>query len=218
MTNVPFPRTGAPALRALAGAGYTHLQQLDGVPMSDVLALHGMGPKGIGALRRAMAAHGWSFAADDPSVGSVTGRVVSLTDGPGRNDNATAPTTVSPLEWVASLPTARQRDQGEAMLDLFGEVTGADPAMWGPSMVGYGHVHYVYESGREGDMARVAFSPRASQLSLYGLQSAPESAALLQRLGPHRRGVGCLYVRDLSTIDAAVLRELVRLGWQQGDA
>ena len=73
MSKVAFPRTGAPALRALETAGYEHLQQLDGVPMHELLALHGMGPKGIGALRRAMAEHGWSFADDDPSVGATRG-------------------------------------------------------------------------------------------------------------------------------------------------
>lgn len=76
-STVPFPRTGAPALRALETAGYTHLHQLDGVPMRSVLALHGMGKQGIGALRRAMAQHGWAFAEDDPRVGAPN-PVVSL--------------------------------------------------------------------------------------------------------------------------------------------
>lgn len=61
MGPVPFPRTGAPAPRALNTAGYAPIGELEGVPMADVLALHGMGPKGVGALRRAMAEHGWAF-------------------------------------------------------------------------------------------------------------------------------------------------------------
>ena len=65
MAEITFPRTGRPALDALANAGYTHLAEHDGVPMREVLALHGMGPKGVGALRRAMAEHGWAFADDD---------------------------------------------------------------------------------------------------------------------------------------------------------
>lgn len=216
-TPVPFPRTGAPALRALAAAGYEHLQQLNGVPMRSVLDLHGMGPKGIRALRDAMAEHGWAFADDDPKVGAVKGGRVSLTEGaqPDRNANATGPTAVDPVEWIESLPKPRQREQGRAMLELFGEVTGAAPVMWGPSIVGYGELHYVYESGREGDMPRMAFSPRSASLSLYGVQGFPEAPALLDRLGKHKAAVSCVYVNKLDDIDLDVLRELVRLGWEQ---
>ena len=100
------------------------------------------------------------------------------------------------------------------MLALFGEATGEEPVMWGPSIVGYGAVHYTYESGREGDMGRVGFSPRSTSLVLYGLQDAPVSADLLERLGRHRRGVGCVYVNQLADVDLAVLRELVALAWE----
>lgn len=214
--QIPFPRTGAPALRALANAGYEHLQQLDGVPMRDVLALHGMGQKGIGALRRAMAEHGWAFADDDPSVGAVQGGRVSVTEGrqPERNDNQTAPSAVDPVAWVAALPKARQRDDGAALLQLFGEVTGVEPVMWGPSIVGYGELHYVYESGREGDMPRVGFSPRGASNSLYLLDGKPEEKALLDRLGKYKVGASCLYINKLADVDLAVLRELVELGWR----
>ena len=216
MDPVPFPRTGAPALRALDTAGYTHLGELDGVPMSDVLALHGMGPKGVGALRRAMAEHGWAFAADDPSVGATQGGRVSGTEGrqPDRNDSKTAPTPVEPAEWVASLPKARQRDEGAQLLALFGEVTGADAVMWGSSIVGYGELHYVYESGREGDMPRVAFSPRSASHTFYLALDAPGAPEPLQRLGKHRASVACLYVNKLADIDLDVLRDLVVLAWE----
>lgn len=220
METVPFPRTGAPALRALAAAGYTHLQQLDGVPMHDVFGLHGMGPRGIGALRRAMAAHGWAFADDDPAVGAEPGGVVRVEAGlkPERNANATAPTAVDPRAWVEDLPTPRQVEQGRAMLRLFGEVTGDDPTMWGPSIVGYGAVHYTYESGREGDMARVGFSPRGTALTFYGLHDFPGAPEVLEGLGRHRRGVSCLYVNKLTDVDPEVLRELVRRAWEHSEA
>lgn len=216
MATISFPRTSAPALRALESAGYTHLGQLDGVPMRDVLALHGMGPKAIGALRRAMTGHGWAFAADDPSVGAVQGGLVKIEAGrkPERNANATEPTPVDPTTWVADLPKPRQREYGAALLELFGAATGAAPVMWGPSIVGYGELHYTYESGREGDMARVGFSPRSASNSLYGLTGHPGSAELLARLGKHRLGVGCLYVNKLADVDLAVLRELVSVAWE----
>lgn len=214
MPDVPFPRTSRPALSALETAGYTHLRQLDGVPMRQVLALHGMGPKGVGHLRDAMAAHGWAFADDDPTVGAARGGVVSTQlQNTGRNDNQTEATGVDPVAWVESLPTQRQVEQGRAMLELYGDVTGEQPRMWGPSMIGYGEFHYVYESGREGDTFRIGFSPRKASLSLYGLQGFPGSDDLLGQLGKHRTGVSCVYVTNLDKIDAGVLRQLVEGGW-----
>lgn len=215
MTEVPFPRTGRPALAALEAAGYRHLQELDGVPMRDVLGLHGMGPRGIGALRRALAGHGWAFADDDPEVGAALGGVLSLTEGlqPARNANTTRPTEVAPADWVRSLPKPRQRDQGAAMLTLFGQVTGENGVMWGPSIVGYGRLHYVYASGREGDMPKLGFSPRSAALTLYGVLEAPGSTGLLDRLGTHRRSVACVYVTKLDNIDLDVLRDLLTLNW-----
>ena len=195
MTEIPFPRTSRPALSALAHAGYTHLGELDGIPMRAILDLHGMGPKGVGTLRRAMAEHGWAFADDDPRVGAVAGGGVSLTEGaqPERNDNTNLRVGErSAHEWVASLPKARQRDQGEAMLDLFGEVTGVDPVMWGPSIVGYG------------------------ELTLYGLAESPDALLLLDRLGRHKRSVACVYIPRLEDVDDAVLRDLVTLAWATG--
>lgn len=211
MAEISFPRTGRPALDALANAGYTHLSELDGVSMREVLALHGMGPKGIGALRRAMAEHGWAFADDDPTVGAVQGGPSTTRKATGRNDNQTEPTAVDPAEWVESLPKPRQVEQGRAMLRLFGEVTGEPARMWGPSMVGYGHQHYVYDSGREGDAMRLGFSPRSANLVLYVLGSEPEP--LLERLGPHKRGVSCLYLTNLDKLDLDVLREIVAKAW-----
>ena len=216
MADVPFPRTGAPALRALDAAGYSHLGQLNGVRMADVLALHGMGPKGIGALRRAMAEHGWAFDEDDPLVGAVQGGLVSLTEGlqPDRNDCQTAPTSVDPAEWIATLPKARQRDEGAQILTLFQDVTGTEAVMWGPSIVGFGALHYVYESGREGDMPRVGFSPRSASHTFYLSLDAPGAPELLKRLGKHRMSVACLYVNTLADIDLNVLRELIALSWE----
>lgn len=216
MADIPFPRTGAPALRALEAAGYRHLHQLDGVPMTDILRLHGMGPKGVGALRRAMAEHGWAFADDDPTVGAVQGGRVSVTDGrrPERNDSATAPTSIDPARWIAGLPKPRQREEGAVLLDLFNQVTGDEAVMWGPSIVGYGELHYVYESGREGDMPRVGFSPRAGSHTFYLVLDTPEAQELVGRLGKHRTSVACLYVNKLADIDLSVLRELIDHAWK----
>lgn len=174
MSVVPFPRTSRPALSALNAAGYTHLQQLNGVPMREVLALHGMGPKVIRALRDAMAEHSWAFADDAPKVGAAkAGLVSSQLENTRQERQPDRATDVDPAEYVESLPTNKQVEQGRAMLKLFGEVTAEKPRMWGPSMIGYGEFHHVYASGREGDTFRIGFSPRKASLALYGLQGFP---------------------------------------------
>jgi len=104
---------------------------------------------------------------------------------------------------------------------LFRKVTGQPARMWGPSIIGYGQYHYRYDSGHEGDMCRVGFSPRKAKHSLYLVctcdgQDGAEFSALLARLGKHTQGNGgCLYVNKLADIDLAVLEEMVALGWRQ---
>ncbi|MDX2026336.1 DUF1801 domain-containing protein [Microcella sp.] len=124
----------------------------------------------------------------------------------------TLPTDVPVDEFLATLD-ARRSAEGAELVELFSSVTGASAVMWGPSIVGFGTYAYHYASGHEGIWPRAAFSPRKAKLSLYGLQTHPDAAALLERLGPHTTGVDCVYVTRLSAIDLDVLRELVALGW-----
>jgi hypothetical protein len=89
--------------------------------------------------------------------------------------------------------------------------TGDEPVMWGPSIIGFGSRHYVYESGREGDTPLVAFSARKQALTIYGLFPAPdhENVALASTLGPHTHGKSCLYIKDLNVIDIGVLTAMI---------
>jgi uncharacterized protein DUF1801 len=102
----------------------------------------------------------------------------------------------------------RQRD-ARRMIALMTRATGLPPRMWGPSIVGFGTYHYRYETGREGDMAAAAFSPRkaATTVYLHGVAQRPE---LLEALGPHTTGKGCLYLKNLDAVDLGVLETLVR--------
>ncbi len=84
----------------------------------------------------------------------------------------------------------------------------------GSSIVGYGEYHYKYESGREGDGPAASFSPRKAAMSVYLPDGIGAHAAQLARIGPHTTGVGCLYLKDLSTIDLSVLEEVVRSSYQ----
>ena len=87
--------------------------------------------------------------------------------------------------------------------------TGEKATMWGPSIVGFGSYHYTYDSGREGDMPVVGFSPRKPATVLYGMRGAGNAEALLTRLGKHTTGKGCLYIKKLSDVDLKVLKELI---------
>ena len=89
------------------------------------------------------------------------------------------------------------------------EVTGAEPQMWGPSIVGFGAYHYKYESGREGDWFLVGFSPRKQNLTLYIMAGFKRYEELLAKLGKHKTGKSCLYLNKLADVDEEVLRQMV---------
>jgi hypothetical protein len=131
-----------------------------------------------------------------------------------RNGNKTQATGASVQDFLAAVEHPVRREDGFRLLALMSEVTGQQPQMWGPTIVGFGRYHYKYASGREGDAAAVGFSPRKASLSLYGLAYGPDAPRLLGRLGKHRMGSGCLYINKLDDVDAAVLDELVRSGYQ----
>ncbi|MBU2662552.1 DUF1801 domain-containing protein [Actinoplanes bogorensis] len=90
-----------------------------------------------------------------------------------------------------------------------GEVTGEPPAMWGTSIVGFGSRHYKYESGREGDVAAIGFAPRKAQTVLYLTGDLAAYGKMLELLGPHTLGKGCLYVKRVDQADQAALREII---------
>jgi hypothetical protein len=135
-------------------------------------------------------------------------------------DNKTKPTAVTAAAYLAAVEHPGKRADAAVLDALFSKVTGHDAVMWGPSIVGYGQYHYRYESGREGDMCRVGFSPRKAKHSLYVACTCDgprgdEVQALLDKLGKYSQGDGgCLYVNKLADVDLAVLEDLVALGWQ----
>ncbi len=116
--------------------------------------------------------------------------------------------------FLAAVEPARRREDGLALRELFGRITGLPAKMWGPSMVGYGSYHYRYDSGREGDAMLTGFSPRKANLSLYIMPGFNAYADLLARLGKHKHSVSCLYLNKLADIDLSVLEELIRRGFE----
>ncbi|MCU1424129.1 MAG: hypothetical protein JWM51_420 [Microbacteriaceae bacterium] len=112
-------------------------------------------------------------------------------------------------DFVDGVAAPVRRRDAETLIDLMGRVTGEQPAMWGPSIIGFGSYHYKYESGREGDAAAVGFSPRKAATTIYLPDGVGAYSEQLDRLGAHTTGVGCLYLKDLSTIDMAVLEQVI---------
>jgi hypothetical protein len=122
-------------------------------------------------------------------------------------ENKTKPTKVSVAEFLRKKATGQQLADSQELVKLFKELTGVPAKMWGPSIVGFGSYHYVYESGREGDAPLLGFSPRKPELVLY-LAPYLDDKGLKQKLGKHKAGAGCLYIKKLDDIDRAVLRTL----------
>ena len=115
--------------------------------------------------------------------------------------------------FLVSVEDERRRQDAETVLTLMHEVTGAEPVMWGPSMIGFGTQRYQTADGKDHEWFAVGLSPRKAALTLYGLTYYDSNQDLLDRLGRHRTGKGCLYVTSLDLLDADVLRELVARGW-----
>lgn len=124
-------------------------------------------------------------------------------------ENKTRPTGADVDAFLDAVEHDRQRAEGHVLRALLEEVVGEPAVLWGPSIVGCGAYHYVYDSGREGDMCLAGFSPRKGKHSIYVLAGFDDRPDLMARLGKHKVGKGCLYVNKLDDIDLDVLRELV---------
>ncbi|WP_210102401.1 DUF1801 domain-containing protein [Paeniglutamicibacter antarcticus] len=130
------------------------------------------------------------------------------------NPTRTVPTHLDPREFIATVPNQRRSADVEVLLELMEEASSQPATMWGPSIIGFGSYHYMYDSGRKGDACPIGFSPRSSNLALYGLTIGPNAEQLLQTLGKHKRGASCLYVNKLEDIDLEVLAQLAREGYR----
>jgi len=121
----------------------------------------------------------------------------------------TRSTDASVTDFIGSVEDDQKRQDCLVLLGMMEQITGARPKMWGDSIVGFGQYHYIYGSGREGDWFLTGFSPRRQNLSVYIMAGFDRYAALMQRLGRHKTGKSCLYIRRLDDIALEVLRELV---------
>lgn len=95
------------------------------------------------------------------------------------------------------------------LIRMMQKITGFEPKMWGPSIIGFGSYHYKYASGHEGDAPLVAFSPRKAAISLYLYTSPENREEILSELGKHKASKGCIYIKKLADIEPEVLKKMI---------
>ncbi len=133
----------------------------------------------------------------------------------------TIPTEVAVSEFIAAVEPERKREEAKVIDAIFRKVTGEQPKMWGPSIIGYGDYRTTYESGRDVHWLRTGFSPRKAKHSLYFMGGYCDAAAdkrreaMLAKMGKHSRGKSCVYVNKLTDIDLAVLEEIITDDWAE---
>ena len=119
-------------------------------------------------------------------------------------------TEASVAGFLAAVPDEHRRQDARRLCAMMQEITGEPPAMWGTSIIGFGIYHYRYASGHEGDAPLASFSPRRQHLAIYLVgEFGDRYQSVLARLGPHKTGKGCLYLKRLGDVDHDALRELV---------
>src|SRR6516164_3695254 len=124
-------------------------------------------------------------------------------------ENKTKPTKLSVTAFIDALTDPTRRADAKVLVNLMESAAGEKPKMWGGSIIGFGSYHYTYDSGRQGDMPIVGFSPRKAAIVLYGLRSASDAEEMLANLGKHTTEKGCVYVKKLADVDRTVLKLMI---------
>jgi hypothetical protein len=118
-------------------------------------------------------------------------------------------------DFIAGIDDDRKREDSRTLVGMMREITGEEPHMWGPSIIGFGDQHYKYESGREGDWFKIGFSPRKQNLTLYVTDYIPQDDPLMANLGKYTTGKACIYVQRLEDVDTGVLEKLVKRSYDR---
>ena len=121
----------------------------------------------------------------------------------------TTETSKSVTDFINSVSDEIKRKDSFQIIDIMQKQTGFEPKMWGPSIIGFGNYHYKYESGHEGDMPLAAFSPRSTAIVFYFSEEFENKEELLQRLGKHKTGKVCVYIKRIDDIDLYVLKIMI---------
>jgi hypothetical protein len=128
--------------------------------------------------------------------------------------NKTTETTKSVSGFIKAVDNETKRNDSLQLVALMKEISGFEPKMWGPTIIGFGTYHYKYDSGHEGDAPLIGFSPRKDAIVLYLESDFPKRESLLKKFGKHKTGASCVYVKKLADIDMTVLKEMVNASLQ----
>ena len=128
------------------------------------------------------------------------------------SENKTKASEVSPDDFIEALEHKTRKADALVLRDLYKRITGFEPKMWGPTIIGFGRYDYTYESGHSGKSLAAGFSPRKASLSLYIMPGYQDYGEILGRLGKHKIGKACLYINKLADVDMDVLEELITIG------
>lgn len=121
----------------------------------------------------------------------------------------TKETSVSVEDFIKTVKDETKRNDSFTLIEFIKKITGLEPKMWGPSIVGFGSHHYKYDSGREGDSPNIAFSPRASSIALYLSGNFKDREALLDKFGKHKTDKGCVHIKSLKDINTDILETMI---------
>lgn len=129
-------------------------------------------------------------------------------------ENKTKQTEKNLTDFLNTVEDEEKRIDCFELVKMMEQVTGLQPKMWGPAIIGFGSYHYKYESGHEGDMCILGFSPRKQNISLYILDGSDATNNLLKKLGTYKTGKGCLYIKKLCDVDTKVLKQIMQSSYK----
>ena len=132
-------------------------------------------------------------------------------------ENKTIPTEDSVTDFLNKIQDRQLREDCFAILEMMQVVTNSEPVMWGSAIIGFGTLHYVYDSGREGDISVIGFSPRKQNISIYLTGGLSKIEDELSQLGKYKTGKGCLYIKSLSDVNTGVLKKIFAKSVREGE-
>src|SRR5688572_850833 len=115
----------------------------------------------------------------------------------------------SVLDFIKTIPDQQKQKDSLTIIEIMKEVSGFEPKMWGPAIIGFGRYHYKYESGREGDSPLIGFSPRKAAITLYLSENFEKKEALLKKFGKHTISAYCIYIKKVEDINTDILKKMI---------